>query len=407
MLIFGKNVESIPRYFVYACSGFNTAIFEGQVPNISNLAFSFTSSYDFEIKNVALPAQYYQDYAALRYSGTTRLFPSDGIVFAEAPTREQYLEKLASVDKAAQTSITFICDNLDENLDEDVIKSAINPNCLIYVPEGCAITGDNFVEIGNGSVTCKSLSLTDGYAFTSPCTIDCQEVEYVHHPSVWANGKSGWETLCLPFSPTSIRASESGYLSPIVLGGNGNFWLRKYVGSSSTSVFFTSTADGVMEANTPYLVAFPGKSMGAGHLEGEAITFSTSNVTIDGYASPEPIKKNAFAFKANYNGIPEAEQGYELNAEGSSFVQSATVGTKPFQAYFTNDELAAGSSVKSLRIDFGTFNDETGIFEVEEGSGMQAGTAGTFYDLSGRRISQGSAQQKGIYISNGRKVIKL
>ncbi|MCQ2197525.1 MAG: leucine-rich repeat domain-containing protein, partial [Bacteroidaceae bacterium] len=412
-----EGVTSIGDYAFYNCSSLSSVVIPSSVTSIGSSAFQYCSSLVLElcssrpnslsgisdVEHIVVPEEYYSDYRNGITSSTSHLYPASKLTFKETPTLKAFKAALASVNKDELTSITFACYNVDDYLDVATIKSGLNPNCIIYVPKGAGITGDNVVEIEPAKgLSCDKLVLTDGYPFRAP-EMNVGEVQYVHAPSVWANGKSGWEAICLPFSPSSVKASTSGYLSPIVLGGSGNFWLRKYVGSSSTSVFFTSTSDGVIEANTPYLMAFPGNAFGNNSLEGQKIVFSASDVKISALADPDLIKKNAFLFKSTYNTTPDASAGYELNVEGSSFVQVPQVGTHPFRAYFVNEDEAA-SSVKALKIDFGSFDEETGIFEVEEATDMRMNDDAC-YDLSGRRVSKNSTH-KGIYIVNGKKVVR-
>lgn len=158
-------------------------------------------------------------------------------------------------------------------------------------------------------------------------------MEYKHTPKVWANGHSGWETICLPFEATEYEASKSGEIVPIMLGGSGNFWLRRFAGASRNNVYFSSTLDGVMEAYTPYLVAFPGESMGDGHLQGETITFRGYGADITTMKSPELTKDN-YTFVGNFDKKKDEATGWALDNAGGSFVLNENLGDVPFQSYF-------------------------------------------------------------------------
>lgn len=356
--------------------------------------------------NVVVPINAYEDFQALNEFGASYIYPSAGINFYTIPTLSEMENALASVDSNDLTAITFAC----ELSNEDDIKSIIgkvNPNCVVYVKENSEFAlSSNFVSVSANEkeLSCENLLLTDNHSFQAP-QLSVKEVTYTHNPSVWANGKTGWETICLPFSPNTIKADIRGYIAPIVLGGNGNFWLRKYVGSSSDAAFFTSTLDGIFEANTPYLIAFPGVSMGNGNLEGQTITFAASNVTVTS-KDTDPIRKNSILFKGTYNSTADNIIGYELDDNGSTFEKTATPGTHPFRAYFYNEEEQDdASNVKALNINFGTYDETTGIFTVEESTQMNA-TATGCYDMNGRRINESDAR-KGVYVVEGKKVIKL
>lgn len=155
-----------------------------------------------------------------------------------------------------------------------------------------------------------------------------------------------------------------------------------------------------MEANIPYLVAFPGSTMGDGHLEGQTITFRGYGIDLPVTKAPE-LHKNDFIFTGNYDKTPDGVTGWALNAEGSSFVQSSTVGNDPFRGYFKHKDATTGSN--QLKISFGTFDETTGIFtpelNVEDSAASQ-----NIYDLQGRRTTD---SQQGVSIKNGKKHLSL
>ena len=279
------------------------------------------------------------------------------VMFFETQSAASYASELTNKDKSKITSVAFYEGGLDNDLTESEMKSGMNPNCLYYVPASAGLSGDNIITLD--TYLAESVTLTDNYAYDCPIPFHTEEIKYVHNPSVWANGSAGWETLSLPFKPETFEASERGFISPIMLGSKGNFWLRKFVGASSDAVYFASTIDGQMEANTPYLVAFPGKSMGNGHLEGQTITFTGYDANIQVTEQPT-VKNNAFVFVGNYDIEADGIEGWALNTAGNSFVKTNTVGNQPFRAYFRNDE--NGDSPSRLRI---SFNDPTDIRSLE------------------------------------------
>ena len=89
-----------------------------------------------------------------------------------------------------------------------------------------------------------------------------------------------------------------------------------------------------------------------------------------------------------------------LNTSGTLVYPSAVGNMKGFRGYFLMHDAAAGA--RAFVINFGD-GETTGIqpIRMENGTTPAEGT----YDLSGRRI-QGQPTQKGVYIQNGKKVIK-
>ena len=86
---------------------------------------------------------------------------------------------------------------------------------------------------------------------------------------------------------------------------------------------------------------------------------------------------------------------YNPNAENSSM--------KGFRAYFQLKGSALMAPTRAFNIDFGD-GETTGIISVS-GSGLIVNGSDGCYDLHGRRI-EGQPTQKGVYIVNGKKVIK-
>lgn len=320
--------------------------------------------------------------------------PIPEILLLDKQSVDTYATNMASVDKQNATSVVF-AGGIDSSLTLDKIKEGMNPNCLYYIYTGDQLLGDNVVNIETGKASC--IKLTDNCVYNAIRPISADRVEFVHNPSVWANGKSGWETIVLPFEPTDYIASSAGYLAPITLGAQGNFWLRRFVNASSESVFFTSTLDGRMEANVPYLIAFPGETMGQGHLQGQSITFCASNVDLPMTDVPT-LKKGGFTFTGNYDTTADDCTGYALDTNGASFVETAIVGKDPFRAYFQKEGGVASARQLSIKVATDDMDTE-GLIGVVKGEGNASAPC---YDLQGRTQTQ---PKSGLYITNGKKVI--
>ncbi len=348
-------------------------------------------------KRIYVPFESIEAYQAAwgsRLGGGYTFFPILDVMLCDKTDAKSYVAALKDKVKSDVTSVVLF--DVDASLTASVMKDGMNPNCLYFVPASAGLSGENFVKLDD--YTAQKISLRDDYAFEAAIPFHANEVEYKHTPKVWANGHSGWETICLPFEATEYEASKSGEIVPIMLGGSGNFWLRRFAGASRNNVYFSSTVDGVMEAYTPYLVAFPGESMGNGHLQGETITFRGYGADITTMKSPELTKGN-YTFVGNFDKKKDEATGWALDNAGGSFVLNENLGDVPFQSYFRAKDGAA--SVKTLKINFGTYDETDGIFvpEAQDENGvMRSG----IYDLTGRRVD---APQRGIYIVNGKKQV--
>ena len=386
-----SSVTSIGDYALYDMSP-SAVICRATTPPIlgSNNSFGGT-------KRIYVPFESIEAYQAAwgsRLGGGYTFFPILDVMLCDKTDAKSYVAALKDKVKSDVTSVVLF--DVDASLTASVMKDGMNPNCLYFVPASAGLSGENFVKLDD--YTAQKISLRDDYAFEAAIPFHANEVEYKHTPKVWANGHSGWETICLPFEATEYEASKSGEIVPIMLGGSGNFWLRRFAGASRNNVYFSSTVDGVMEAYTPYLVAFPGESMGNGHLQGETITFRGYGADITTMKSPELTKGN-YTFVGNFDKKKDEATGWALDNAGGSFVLNENLGDVPFQSYFRAKDGAA--SVKTLKINFGTYDETDGIFvpEAQDENGvMRSG----IYDLTGRRVD---APQRGIYIVNGKKQV--
>ena len=279
----------------------------------------------------------------------TRIFPlmeSADIVFYDQATLQDYLVETEKYDMDTMTSVVFY-NGKDDYLTDKWLKTGMNPNCLFYVYPDSTMSGNNVVRLSD--MTADNIILQDGRPFRCPVSFTAKKATYTYTPSVWADGKNGWETVCLPYEVRNFRASTRGALSPILLGTDGNFWLREFIGASSDELYFTSTYDGVMKAYTPYIVAFPGSKMGKNNIEGQNVSFIGKDVVV-GADQPAIVQRNDFIFKGGFDIDADEGTGWILNSNGNGFDQTDIVGNNPFHAYFKteNDETAAGA--KSLSI---------------------------------------------------------
>lgn len=304
---------------------------------------------------------------------------ANGNVTASAPTASVTIPADAvAVDLRGQTTVTSVTPNS-------------NPNCIYMldaeaaVPAG--ISGKNIVKGGSAA----TISLTDGHDFVTPEPFTAATVSYSRTFTTGSNGTGGWTTLVVPFDVDKVTVDgvEKTWFKSAT--DNGHFWVRKFVNDGSGSVTFDYTDK--IEANTPYIIAVPDGTWGeANRLTGKTLVFTGTDQTVaseKAVASGDFYRFTGTAVSVMLNDI------YALNAAGTSFVHgNATV--DPFRAYFVASSISYSAS--ALQIVMGE-NEPTGIRDVDN---MPTNSA--VYTLDGRRVS-GSAK-KGVYIINGKKVIK-
>ena len=284
-----------------------------------------------------------------------------------------------------------------------VTKTNGEPNCVYIVAHGETVpAGLTNVITYNGNTdeyTAETITLSDNHGFSSPVDFTAENIEFTYQFTTGADGSNGWNTIMLPFNVTSVTANGEA----IDWFHNGsdagkNFWVKKFVSDANNQVYFDYAEE--MQANTPYIVAFPGDTWGdKWDLSEKTIKFIGTNATISSQANTATVTG------ANYRFIGSMTQAnttniYSLNETGNQFVLNASSGSAPFRAYFkpglfdrTVTSLGIGNIDGAL----------TGITDRNvdiNNSRLEKG----WYTLDGRKL-QAAPTKKGVYIVNGTKMV--
>lgn len=274
-----------------------------------------------------------------------------------------YYGKWEADDVASElTNETPILDLTKATINGTVAIKATNKNGLVYTNSVNSLSGidNNIVKDG----TCANLVLTDGYPFTTTKNFEATKATYTM--TTIADGKFG--TLVLPFA-AQLPADGKAY----ALDGELNVIDGELVGSAVTS----------LAANKPVLVTK------AGEYTASAVSVAaTSASQINTNGNLTGVYQNTEAPVGSYvlQNHP-ATQGVAFYLVGEV---KPTV--KPFRAFIP----AQDAKVKAIKVVFD--GEATGIKEITSDN-----TKAEIFDLSGRRVARA---QKGVYIINGKKVIK-
>ncbi|WP_459964426.1 C10 family peptidase [Prevotella falsenii] len=264
-----------------------------------------------------------------------------------------------------------------------------NPNTLYYVDAGKAsatgLPAQNVVV----SEKAAKVVLTDGNDFYCPETFTADEISYTRKFDKASDGKTNYEGLYIPFTPTSIMDGAKALAWQTKDGEAKDFFLMQYAGSVANKLNFVY-ADETFNGNIPYLMAVPQA------LVGKNITFNAKNVKIADNATRFCSADNShFIFSGISNKKTLAENDYALSADAKFFELKPTATVDAFRAYIIGHDgldkleiLFNGDFVTGIN---GINNNET---EVK-----------TVYDLQGRRLPAEAATKKGVYIINGKKVV--
>lgn len=236
-----------------------------------------------------------------------------------------------------------------------------NPNGIVYLAEGStADNGNNIVVNG----TCANLVLTDGHTFTATKNFKATNATY-EMTAIAASTDKSFGTIMLPFAINSLPNGAKAYSLE-----NNVVWGEDIHATEVSSI----------AANTPTIVTAKG-------------TYTANKVAI---AATKSTYENG-QLVGTYKAMEAIENSYVLQKHDDRvafyLVNNTKPTVKPFRAYIKPQSTNAKQFIKVV------FDGEaTGIKEITSDNNKAE-----IFDLSGRRVAKA---QKGVYIINGKKVIK-
>jgi hypothetical protein len=216
-----------------------------------------------------------------------------------------------------------------------------------------------------------------------------------------------WNTLCLPFSMNSKQIGES----PLA-GATIKYLFSANLETSTGMLNLRFASTSIIEAGTPYIVKWSsGTNVSNPVFNNVCITSDTpTGVTSDnqvffvGQYSPFEI----VASEASGNHQGNLDEIILLSGENklgySKSVRTGSNALHSFCAHFVVLASPSSARVQSYVIDFGDGENVTGIVSIENGKWKMENEADAWFSLDGRRLS-GRPSAKGVYISNGKKVV--
>lgn len=191
---------------------------------------------------------------------------------------------------------------------------------------------------------------------------------------------AGWNTVCLPFNYQVEAFSEYSGVEA-----------QAFDSATEAGLNFVAVEDGVLAANTPYLINFP-----------SATTMPVYfGVNIES-TTPQSVTHGDFTFTGTYAAVTDMAGKYgvaKINDEDKITKGAAGSTLKATRAYFTT----SGADVQSVSLFFD--GEATGI-EAVETTGEKAFDVYTISGVQVRRaVKTLDGLQKGIYIVNGKKQV--
>lgn len=326
---------------------------------------------------------------------------------------------------------------------KEIFGENYNPNCLKVLsskddPKGVMdISGNEWTNVVLGDTAFTDIELTEGtientrddsenkyyyYTYECPEEIQLDGKKAIFTPQMsggpytyqYANGVSGWNTIVLPFTGAlQTKKGKEEYTSvyPAIENVPGYYWLREYKDGYGDAVTFDVVNNNVnqateeaLQANTPYIIAFPGKDFKDDSMIGKSLRFIATNGVLPKTTDLKVAGESGdYVFQGNLNGNQVSSTAYNLvcgNRDQDYFEQTTEKLNLPFHAQI----IATGTSSKAKRLYIKSSNDATGIVGAESETPQEATT---YFTIDGvdTGVKDARLLKKGIYIHGNKKVV--
>ena len=298
----------------------------------------------------------------------------------------------------------------------------LNPCQLRYLPADTQLPA-GWTNTISGAKALTDITLADGTQEAPASLFVAENIDLDGHTATYtrqftlADGKSGWNTIILPFTFEVLADDEvvSLYKTMEAQDTKGYWALRLDYGDDEDGLLFTQlTGKGKLkiEAYTPYLLAFPGDNFDTDtrsiSLTGKTITLRSTGTTLTAtpdYLSNLTADDTDYALIGTFAAIRKQPMYLLRNAvtdEGKdAFCYYAEGDLMPFQAYLKDLTGANAATMLPINIDFEEPS-TTGIEEIDASPCASRPSKG-ICDLLGRQWNSVAGKQ--LLIIDGRKVL--
>lgn len=313
---------------------------------------------------------------------------------------------------------------IEQNFEES------NPNCLKIlttdekVPENMdkwtniIYNGKAYTDISlfEGSKESSTTNTVYNYTFECPMPFELGDKVATFTPvvSTYGNGIGGWNTLTIPFTGALQVKSETDddykNVYPATNSFDGYYWLREYKDGKGKAVNFgvvnnvNRVTGEALQANTPYIIAFPGNKFGDDSMEGKLIRFiatsgaipMTTDLKVNG-------RSGSYAFQGNLNGSSVSGTAYKLvsQEDGRDYFEGTADANLPFHAQIISTEETVSHA---KRLSIYADGETTGIIGVVDVTSQQPST---YFTIDGvdTGVTDAKLLKKGIYIHGNKKIV--
>gem|GEM_PF-2813266 len=295
--------------------------------------------------------------------------------------------------------------NSSAELTNSDLQGITNPNLLVYVNEARLAPSNVQNVVINGLA--REIVLTDtqdgNNDWYAPQAFVAERISYTRNftQSTTKGTSRGWESIALPFDVQTIQHESKGVIAPFNnSASNKHFWLRRLTDNglqAATNI----------EANTPYIISMPNSEEYTSdyNLNGR-VTFSAQNIDV-----PATTTKVLALADSSIVMVPAMQRQsrsssvWALNVgevrgqyfEGSVFERDYRT-VRPFETYTIHRQENGQPAPRYVPIQ--EIAGVTGIETIDR----EPLTLNQWYDMQGRKL-EGKPARKGVYISNGKKVV--
>lgn len=314
-----------------------------------------------------------------------------------------------------------------------------NPNCLYFFNESVTEAPEGMTNVIAGNKALTDITLKGGTRdnfcpFYCPKDINLNghTAEFIRSSWSWADGKSGWNTLVLPFD--AQLTADGKILTPYRYTKNineryiANNTLGYWLGTVTCADNYEVTTEliyknNILAANQPYIISLPGEKFytqsGNEVSTKQSISLQDKDIRLVCatdviLATPAELRVDAetedemtdYPFTGTYQPLISQPMYVLKNKAGAdgltAFVYSAKSSLLPFQAYLNPSSGEQHAAALTIRIEFDDsfMDDTTGINSTTSDSNALNGYR---YSLDGMKI--GSPLYKGLYIKNNKKYL--
>jgi len=203
-----------------------------------------------------------------------------------------------------------------------------NPNTIYYLPSKATVPANLKTRNVVKGYEAESIALREGHGFYVPTTFTASKVTYTCQPRLSCDGRSGWQTITLPFSvgQATVGGSAVDWRHSEAEEGDRGLWVRAFDGDTGNAITFADIDTWM--PNAPYIWGV--------NLSGQELVLSAMNTRVV-HSLVSAVVNDHFEFTGTTSD-QTLDDAYVLNESGSAFVKTTHASVEAGQAFFRATE---------------------------------------------------------------------